>query len=333
MLSSAFVSFDKESACLWKLDDGAKYLAHTKTQKPIIIFIDPSQHTQAPGWPLRNLLVFLEVRFRITRVQVICWKSLTGGTWDRSVVGTLYLPPSDKSSPTLMWQGRATCVLSRNTGFSVIPEAVGWERNAQNRLAPKMAALGEMMDPYQLADRAMDLNLRLMRWRVAPNLALESIQGTRVLLVGAGTLGCSVARILLGWGVRCITFVDGGRVSFSNPVRQSLYEFKDCLDGGRPKAEAAAEALQRIFPGVQAKGHWITIPMPGHPIPEASMARTNEAITQFEELVDQHDVLFVLTDSRESRWLPTVLGAAKNKVRGAKVLFMISVGDQRSAWL
>lgn len=227
MLSSAFVSFDKESACLWKLDDGAKYLAHTKTQKPIIIFIDPSQHSQAPGWPLRNLLVFLEVRFRITRVQVICWKSLTGGTWDRSVVGTLYLPPSDKSSQTLMWQGRATCVLSRNTGFSVIPEAVGWERNAQNRLAPKMAALGEMMDPYQLADRAMDLNLRLMRWRVAPNLALESIQGTRVLLVGAGTLGCSVARILLGWGVRCITFVDGGRVSFSNPVRQSLYEFKD----------------------------------------------------------------------------------------------------------
>ena len=116
-------------------------------------------------------------------------------------------------------------------------------------------------------------------------------------------------------------------------MRQSLYEFKDCLDGGRPKAEAAAEALQRIFPGVQAKGHWITIPMPGHPIPEASMARTNEAITQFEELVDQHDVLFVLTDSRESRWLPTVLGAAKNKVRGAKVLFMISVGDQRGAWL
>ena len=73
--------------------------------------------------------------------------------------------------------------------------------------------------------------------------------------------------------------------------------------------------------------------MPGHPIPEASMARTNEAITQFEELVDQHDVLFVLTDSRESRWLPTVLGAAKNKVRGAKVLFMILVGDQRGAWL
>jgi hypothetical protein len=54
---------------------------------------------------------------------------------------------------------------------------------------------------------------------------------------GAGTLGCSVARTLLAWGVRHITFVDSGRVAFSNPVRQSLFNFEDCLEGGRPKAE------------------------------------------------------------------------------------------------
>jgi ubiquitin-like modifier-activating enzyme ATG7 len=46
-----------------------------------------------------------------------------------------------------------------------------------------------------------------------------------------------------------MTFVDGGDVSFSNPVRQSLFEFDDCLDGGKPKAAAAAEKLRRIFPG------------------------------------------------------------------------------------
>ncbi|RZK61081.1 MAG: hypothetical protein EOO85_33865, partial [Pedobacter sp.] len=57
-----------------------------------------------------------------------------------------------------------------------------------------------------------------------------------------GTLGCAVARTLLGWGVRHITFLDSSRVSYSNPVRQSLYEFEDCLNGGAPKATAAARA-------------------------------------------------------------------------------------------
>ena len=54
--------------------------------------------------------------------------------------------------------------------------------------------------------------------------------------IGSGTLGCNVARALLGWGVRRVTFLDNGAVSFSNPVRQSLFSFEDCLDGGKHKA-------------------------------------------------------------------------------------------------
>ena len=56
--------------------------------------------------------------------------------------------------------------------------------------------------------------------------------------------------IFQSWGVRHITFLDNSRVSYSNPVRQSLFTFEDCLNGGKPKAQAAAEALRRIFPGV-----------------------------------------------------------------------------------
>ncbi|KAL0600190.1 Ubiquitin-like modifier-activating enzyme ATG7 [Plecturocebus cupreus] len=54
-----------------------------------------------------------------------------------------------------------------------------------------------------------------------------------------------------GWGVRHITFVDNAKISYSNPVRQPLYEFEDCLGGGKPKALAAADRLQKIFPGVR----------------------------------------------------------------------------------
>ena len=55
---------------------------------------------------------------------------------------------------------------------------------------------------------------------------------------------------LQGWGVRTITFVDSGWISFSNPVRQSLFEFEDCKGRSKRKAETAAKALKRIFPGV-----------------------------------------------------------------------------------
>jgi len=56
--------------------------------------------------------------------------------------------------------------------------------------------------------------------------------------------------------------------------------------------------------------------MPGHPIPTnpSSLQKTQAEVAKLEQLIDQHDAIFLLMDSRESRWLPTVIGAAKNKV-------------------
>ncbi|KAJ2763576.1 Autophagy protein 7, partial [Coemansia nantahalensis] len=111
-----------------------------------------------------------------------------------------------------------------------------------------------------------------------------------------------------------ITFVDSGRVSFSNPARQPLYEFADSLDGGKPKAAAAASSLRRIFPNVDAQGVQMAVPMPGHAVSPAEEAVTRAAVEQLDELVAAHDAVFLLTDSRESRWLPTVLGTLHRKI-------------------
>lgn len=82
---------------------------------------------------------------------------------------------------------------------------------------------------------------------------------------GCGTLGCEVARTLLAWGVQDLHLVDNGRIAFSNPVRQSLFTFDDCLEGGRGKAEAAADMLLRACPSARVQATALTIPMPGHP--------------------------------------------------------------------
>jgi molybdopterin/thiamine biosynthesis adenylyltransferase len=50
---------------------------------------------------------------------------------------------------------------------------------------------------FRLAQSAVDLNLKLMRWRLIPGIDLECVANTRCLLLGAGTLGCNVARCLL----------------------------------------------------------------------------------------------------------------------------------------
>jgi ubiquitin-like modifier-activating enzyme ATG7 len=53
------------------------------------------------------------------------------------------------------------------------------------------------MNPVHLAETAVGLNLKLMKWRLAPEIDLECLEKMRCLLLGAGTLGCNVARCLM----------------------------------------------------------------------------------------------------------------------------------------
>ncbi|KAI0749130.1 hypothetical protein C8Q74DRAFT_1374236 [Fomes fomentarius] len=125
----------------------------------------------------------------------------------------------------------------------------------------------------------------------------------------AGTLGCYVARTFMG--MRTITFVDSARVRFSDPVRQPLLDFEDCLNGRKFKAACAAEKLKKIFPGVvdlfsrpcrvlpsmiERFGYSMSIPMREHSIPPASVEHTKRDISQLEKLVNEHDVIFLLVE-------------------------------------
>jgi len=106
--------------------------------------------------------------------------------------------------------------------------------------------------------------------------------------------------------------VDNASVRYSNPVRQPLYDFKDWLEGGSKKATRAAEALQEIYPGVDAQGFVMSVPMAGHPITDEDKVKAE--FDRLRQLIDQHDAIFLLMDTRESRWLPTVMGKAAGKI-------------------
>ncbi|KAG0077478.1 Autophagy protein 7 [Podila epicladia] len=278
-----------------RLQDWDTFYAGCNDDQIIVGFADPSSLDSHPGWPLRNLLALLHFRWKRTNVRVFCLREVPG--------------KSDISFSKLF-----TATLEDYAPVTEIPKAVGWEKNAQGKLGPRLADLAPLMDPARLADTAVDLNLKLMRWRLLPGLQLEKVQGTRCLLLGAGTLGCYVARSLLGWGVRNITFLDSAKVSFSNPVRQPLFDFEDCLEGGKDKAVTAAANLRRVYPGVNATGISMSIPMPGHPVSAQGYEAAQKDVARLEQLFDEHDAIFLLMDSRESRWLPTVLGAKKKKI-------------------
>jgi sulfur-carrier protein adenylyltransferase/sulfurtransferase len=125
------------------------------------------------------------------------------------------------------------------------------------------------------------------------------LASARVIVVGAGGLGCAVLASLAGAGVGTLTIVDHDRVESSNLHRQPLYGVADV---GRPKAEAAAARLAAYNPDVR------TAPVARRF--DAALAR--ELVPGADAIVDCTDnfaAKFLINDAAMQAGVPAVLAS------------------------
>jgi adenylyltransferase/sulfurtransferase len=96
---------------------------------------------------------------------------------------------------------------------------------------------------------------RYRRHLSLPEIGAEgqrALLGARVLLIGAGGLGCPLAQYLAAAGIGTLGLVDFDVVDSSNLQRQVLY---GTADVGRPKVEVAAERIAAMNPDVRVEPH------------------------------------------------------------------------------
>ncbi|BAU54160.1 HesA/MoeB/ThiF family protein [Mucilaginibacter gotjawali] len=125
------------------------------------------------------------------------------------------------------------------------------------------------------------------------------LQHARVLVVGAGGLGCPAAQYLAASGIGTLGIADFDVVSVSNLHRQILFA---PADAGKKKAPLACERLQAQNPGITVIAH--------------DMRVTSQNVM---ELVSQYDVIVDGTDNFDTRYLLNDAGvlAGKPVVYGA----------------
>ncbi|MBS1531202.1 MAG: HesA/MoeB/ThiF family protein [Bacteroidetes bacterium] len=113
--------------------------------------------------------------------------------------------------------------------------------------------------------------------------AQKLLQQAKVLVVGAGGLGCPALQYLAAAGVGTIGIADYDTVSVSNLHRQVLY---NPSDAGQRKAEIASECLRKQNPGIKITTHVLKI--------------TSDNVLG---ILQQYDIVVDGTDNFETRYL------------------------------
>ncbi len=127
---------------------------------------------------------------------------------------------------------------------------------------------------------------RYQRQTILPEIGREGqekLKNARVLVVGAGGLGCPVLLYLVAAGVGTLGVVDGDTVSESNLHRQILYGTSDVE---KPKVAVAVQRLHESNPFVEL------IPYARH------LDRTNAL-----EILAKYEVVIDCTDNFAARYL------------------------------
>lgn len=129
--------------------------------------------------------------------------------------------------------------------------------------------------------------------------AQQKLSAAKVLVVGAGGLGCPVAQYLVSSGVGTLALADYDTVSVKNLHRQILYT---PADAGKKKVAVAKEKLQAQNPDI----HIIAIDT------AVSVANVMDLIADYNVVVDcsdNFDTRYVLNDACVLSGKPLVYGA------------------------
>ncbi|POM84037.1 ThiF family protein [Cryptosporidium meleagridis] len=184
--------------------------------------------------------------------------------------------------------------------------------------------LKNYLSPHELQQRLSTMNIDLIKWRLIPNFEQIHFKNLKFLIIGSGTLGCTVARNLIGWGIRNFKFIDHSKVSLNNPMRQCLFTLEDAKNK-KNKALAAVERLKYVCPDIHAEGVDFEIPILGDST--LSFETFLKSVNQTKDHIIDSDVVMLLTDNKESRWLPTVLTGLINRYYNRKrPILCITVG-------